>query len=83
MVHSMRPLPVVRVGAGYGRDCKGDVSMSNQATARTAHEIALAARHAEIEARIAQENARPHPDNAIIAQLKKTKLRIKDSLAAA
>ena len=57
--------------------------MSNQATDRTAHEKALAARHAEIEARIASEIARPHPDDAIIAQLKKAKLRIKDSLATA
>lgn len=57
--------------------------MSNQATARNAHESALAARHAEIEARIATENARPFPDDAIIAQLKKAKLKIKDSLAAA
>lgn len=57
--------------------------MSNQASARTAHETALAARHAEIEARIATENARPHPDETIIAQLKKAKLRIKDSLATA
>lgn len=57
--------------------------MSNQASARTAHESALTARHAEIEARIATENARPHPDETIIAQLKKAKLRIKDSLATA
>lgn len=56
--------------------------MSNQATARTAHEHALAARHAEIEARIASETARPHPDDTVIAQLKKAKLKIKDSLAA-
>ena len=56
--------------------------MSNQATARNAHASALAARHAQIEAQIADENARPHPDSAIIAQLKKAKLKIKDSLIA-
>jgi hypothetical protein len=41
----------------------------------------LAARHAEIDQRLAREEARPFPDGAIIAQLKKAKLRIKDALA--
>jgi hypothetical protein len=44
------------------------------------HEAALAARHADLEARIAKEAQRPIPDPAIIADLKKAKLRIKDSL---
>ncbi|NKB16624.1 MAG: YdcH family protein [Sphingomonadales bacterium] len=40
----------------------------------------LAARHAELDSQIAEETARPHPDNAIVAELKKAKLRIKDAL---
>ncbi len=40
----------------------------------------LAARHAELESQIERESARPNPDNAIVAELKKAKLRIKDAL---
>ncbi len=41
----------------------------------------LKARHAELEEALTQENARPMPDAATIADLKKRKLRIKDELA--
>lgn len=41
----------------------------------------LKARHAELEEALSQENARPRPDAATIADLKKRKLRIKDELA--
>ena len=41
----------------------------------------LKARHAELEEALSQENARPMPDAATIADLKKRKLRIKDELA--
>ena len=41
----------------------------------------LKARHAELEEALTQENARPLPDAATIADLKKRKLRIKDELA--
>jgi uncharacterized protein len=41
----------------------------------------LSARHAELDMRLAHEEARPSPDSAVIAQLKKTKLQIKDALA--
>ena len=41
----------------------------------------LKARHAELEEALSQENARPLPDAATIADLKKRKLRIKDELA--
>ena len=41
----------------------------------------LKARHAELEEALSLETARPLPDAATIAELKKRKLRIKDELA--
>ena len=54
--------------------------MSNTAQAHQAHDMALAARHAHLEARISQEITRPSPDMTAIAELKKAKLKIKDAL---
>ena len=45
------------------------------------HVSALKTRHAELEDIIEAENTRPHPDQSVIAGLKKQKLRIKDELA--
>jgi hypothetical protein len=45
------------------------------------HSSALLAKHAGIEARIAAETRRPSPDGALISQLKKQKLKIKETLA--
>lgn len=56
------------------------MSKSAVANAATAHASALAARHAELESRIARETMRPMPDMSLVARLKKSKLRIKDSL---
>lgn len=47
---------------------------------QTAHMDALIQKHAGIEARILEENHRPHPDDVIIARLKKEKLRLKDAI---
>jgi hypothetical protein len=41
----------------------------------------LKARHAGLEAQLAEETKRPHPDDGIIHALKKEKLRIKDEIA--
>jgi hypothetical protein len=41
----------------------------------------LSARHAELDQRLLREESRPLPDDALIAQLKKAKLQIKDALA--
>lgn len=54
--------------------------MSSTAQAHHAHEAALIARHASLEARISTEAIRPNPDMMMIAELKKAKLKIKDSL---
>jgi hypothetical protein len=54
--------------------------MSKSVSASSAHELAMAARHADLEARLEQETHRPMPDSAAIAQLKKAKLRIKDAI---
>lgn len=48
-----------------------------------AHSDALTARHAGLDARIADEARRPKPDQMVIAELKKQKLRIKEALGRA
>jgi len=45
------------------------------------HVSALQARHAELEARLDEEQGHAHPDEALITEIKKQKLRIKDELA--
>lgn len=54
--------------------------MSKAVSAHNPHIEALLARHADLESRIAAESARPQPDMGIIAELKRAKLKIKDSL---
>ena len=46
-----------------------------------AHLASLAAKHAELEAVIAREGQRPHPDNLAMARLKREKLRLKEAIA--
>ena len=46
-----------------------------------AHSSALSAKHAGIDARLAEEARRPMPDSKLIAELKKQKLRIKEMIA--
>ncbi len=46
-----------------------------------AHSSALIAKHAGLDARIADEARRPQPDQTIVARLKKQKLRIKEALS--
>ena len=41
----------------------------------------LKARHTELEQALEVENSRPHPDQVVVAKLKKQKLRIKDEMA--
>jgi len=45
------------------------------------HLESLKIKHADLDAQIADEERRPHPDDDIIHYLKKQKLRIKDELA--
>lgn len=45
-----------------------------------AHLASLAARHAAIDATLASEAQRPMPDQAIITQLKREKLKVKEQL---
>ena len=45
-----------------------------------AHECALEAKHASLDAKIAAEMQRPSPDQIKIAELKKQKLKIKERL---
>lgn len=41
---------------------------------------ALRSRHHSLEEEIDQENQRPHPDDARLAELKREKLRLKDEI---
>lgn len=47
---------------------------------QNAHISALAAKHSNLDDRIAAEAQRPLPDQMLIAQLKKQKLRVKEEL---
>lgn len=44
------------------------------------HLNALKSRHADLDAKIAHEERRPAPDMAMLGQLKKMKLKIKESM---
>lgn len=44
------------------------------------HISALMSKHADIDARITEENQRPQPDMATIARLKKEKLKLKEEI---
>lgn len=48
----------------------------------TAHYDALETKHAALETRIADEQHRPLPNPAVIADLKKQKLRIKEEMTS-
>lgn len=48
---------------------------------QTTHQTALAAKHATLDRRIAEEAHRPHPDALLIAGLKKQKLRVKEEIS--
>ena len=49
---------------------------------QNAHLSALETKHAGLDARIAAENLRPHPDDTLISKLKKEKLRIKEEMTS-
>ncbi len=44
------------------------------------HEAALQSKHAVLDQRLAEETHRPMPDQMVIADLKKQKLRLKEEL---
>jgi hypothetical protein len=48
---------------------------------QNAHLSALEAKHATLDRRISIESQRPLPDQMIIAQLKREKLRVKEEIA--
>ncbi len=47
----------------------------------TTHNSALQSKHAGLERRIAEERCRPMPDDSLLAELKRRKLKIKEELA--
>jgi len=48
----------------------------------TSHLSALRSRHADLDAKIANEERRPAPDAARLAQMKKQKLKLKEEMLA-
>lgn len=46
----------------------------------TNHTESLMAKHAALEEKIDMENARPHPDDIRIAELKRQKLKLKEEI---
>lgn len=48
---------------------------------QNAHHSALNAKHTKLDQRIAAETQRPLPDQMLLAQLKKEKLRVKEAMA--
>ena len=48
----------------------------------SSHIDALKAKHSGLEARLHEEETRPAPDIAMVRQIKKQKLRIKEELAS-
>ena len=49
---------------------------------QNAHFSALEAKHASLDQRISEEEHRPAPDQGVIADLKRRKLRVKEEMAA-
>jgi hypothetical protein len=47
---------------------------------QNAHISALEVKHATLDARIVQEEQRPHRDYATLARLKKEKLKVKEEI---
>lgn len=47
---------------------------------QNAHHSALATKHSKLDQRIASESQRPLPDQMLLAELKKQKLRVKEEL---
>ncbi|MBB5709008.1 YdcH family protein [Sphingomonas xinjiangensis] len=47
---------------------------------QNAHQSALTAKHMKLDQQISSEAQRPLPDQMLIAQLKKEKLRLKEEL---
>ena len=47
----------------------------------SSHVDALTIKHADIDARLREEQARPAPDIAMVQLLKKRKLRLKEEIA--
>ena len=48
----------------------------------TSHLSALKSRHANLDEKIANEERRPAPDMAALAQLKKQRLKVKEEMLA-
>ena len=49
---------------------------------KMSHVSSLSNKHADLERRLETERTRPQPDDAVVASLKKRKLRLKETIEA-
>lgn len=49
---------------------------------QSTHQTALEQKHATLDRRLSEETHRPLPDAAVVADLKKQKLRLKEEIAS-
>ncbi len=56
-------------------------SLSGSATTASPHVDALQSKHAGLEAQLRDEQARPIPNAAMVQEIKKQKLRLKEEIA--
>ena len=68
--------------AGTSRRRIGFATLKGNGPMNTSHLDALRAKHAGLEAKLRQEQARPAPDETMVQQLKRQKLKLKEEIAA-
>ena len=76
----LNPLETGESGSIRRRCHAAESASGKEIVVDTGHQTALQAKHAGIDARIKAENSRPLPDTALVATLKKQKLRLKEEL---
>lgn len=73
---------IIILGKNKGLTDLNIVLMKEKLLMENAHVTALQAKHAGLDALIAEEERRPSPDMAVIADLKKRKLKIKEEMVS-
>lgn len=68
--------------AAWHESLPGSLTLEGAKPMQSSHVAALKAKHAGLEARLHDEQARPSPDITMIQQLKRQKLKIKEEIAA-
>jgi hypothetical protein len=77
-----RPLVIGRLlGLALQRSTRFVINFEGNRMSAFQHVDSLRTKHASLENQIEQEEARPKPDDTLIADLKRQKLRLKDEIA--